>query len=422
MIVQVHIDPSLPIIPEIEYVLSMFAHNKRINIQHSVTGISIGTSDASVIKISKKFIERYAQQKFSHSENLGDSGFIELEDNSPDYLSTAFYMLACLQEYNSPANYDSSGRFKYSASYQAKFSNADQNIVQLCFDRLAEKLGLAPARQRSRFFLSHDMDTVYGALFQDGFHAVKHGRMDVLLKLIFRAAIQKPDWLNIDQIMKLEREHDCVSTFFWIVKKGKAEGLQNADYTFQSPAIQNLLTSVKKNGFENGIHKSVSGDSFQSEIQEFAHAPIANRYHYLKFNLPAGFDAVEASGLKLDASLGFAESIGFRNSYGLPYNPFNLKTRQPYSFIEVPLHVMDTTLFKYNKSGLAEANERIFNFLENNKNNSVLSVLWHNNFFSNYKYKGYLELYKSILVYLVENSLKTITQSEILQQFSIRRH
>ena len=161
--------------------------------------------------------------------------------------------------------------------------------------------------------------------------------------------MSKPDWLNMDQIMSLESEFNCTSTFFWLVKKGKEQGLKNSDYNFKSPRIKKIFHEVRNRGFENGIHKSISKDSFMSELEIFDETPIANRYHFLKFNLPSGYDAIEQAGLKIDTSLGFAENSGFRNNYGRPFNPFNVEERRPYSFIEVPLHVMDTALYQIQK-------------------------------------------------------------------------
>lgn len=413
------IEPGLPILAEIEYTLKIFSINKRINLIFSPSGLRIGVSNESNIKLSKNFVSNFTQQKFSFIDNLAQSGFIEHPDGTPDYLSTAFYMLACLQEYDQTSNLDSLKRFKFSNSYQWHFKNAEQNIVQFCFDKLAETLAIRPIDEPTRFFLSHDIDSVYGSLLQDGFYAFKRGRLDILLKLIFNVALNKPDWLNIDQIINIESEYDFRSTFFWIVRKGKEQGLINADYRFKSSTIQNNLKQVANRGFENGLHKSVSAATFEEELAAFTNKPVSNRYHYLKFNLPEGFNALEDSGLKMDASLGFAETMGFRNSYGLPCNPFNIKERRPYSFVEVPLHVMDRTFFQYNPLTPVKAKQTIIDFLEKNRKNCVLSILWHNNFFTNYKFNGYLGMYKGILTYIRENNFNTITQEELIKNYSI---
>lgn len=346
-------------------------------------------------------------------------GFILTLNNQRDYFTTAFYLLNCLQEFDGK-NLDSLGRFQYGGSYQQRFNAIRKNTVQFCFDQMALQFGLKPTKQKSRFFLTHDIDSVYGAILEDGFNVLKKGRFDLFIKMLFRLAIGRPDWLNMDKIMKLESEYDCRSVFYWIVNKGRINKREiNADYSFSSKQIQDQLSLVECKGFENGLHKSISAMSFELELLKFNNRPIGNRYHYLKFNLPIGFNSLEACGLKLDASLGFAEEFGFRNNYGLPFTPFNVHINKPYSFVEVPLHIMDRTFFQYKKTDVKETQNQILNFFEENKENCVLSILWHNTFFTDYKFKGYLNMYKSILGYIKENNFSTISQQEIIDQYSL---
>jgi hypothetical protein len=349
---------------------------------------------------------------------LNKHGFFELLPGVPDYLSTAFFCLTSLQELGN-TDLDSLGRFQYKHSYQYKFGNSKRNIVQECFDKMAARLDLAPQETNSAFFLSHDIDSVYGSIKEDGFNVLKKGRFDLFLAMLLKIAMDKPEWLNIDKIMKIESEYDCRSTFYWIVNKGSVGKNPNADYNFRSRQIQHHFKNVALKGFENGIHKSLSDDSFAEEIQKFGSMPVGNRYHYLKFNLPNGYNAIEQAGLKLDASLGFSEQCGFRNNYGLPFHPYNFEKRRPYPFLEVPLHVMDRTFFNQRRD-LKAATQEIFDFFEANKKNAVLSVLWHNNFFTEYKYKGYLSLYKKILMYIKEGNFGTVNQEEIIQKYAIR--
>jgi hypothetical protein len=402
---------------ELRYVLMLLGINKniRFDIQESSDLVnSIGTGAQNTYRISQQFAAGNFASEFSKS------GFFELENGEPDYFGTAFFCLSCLQEYGEHGK-DALGRFQYQHSHQFRNNTITRNIVQECFDGLAARIGISsPVRSSSEFFLSHDIDLVYGAIKEDGFNVIKKGRFDIFFKLLMNVAMGRPDWLNIDDIVKLESEYDCISTFYWIVKKGKeGKGLENADYKFNSSAIQRHVNFIRQHGFENGLHKSLSSSSFDCEIKEFKDKPIGNRYHYLKFNLPAGFDVIEESGMKLDASLGFSEHWGFRNNYGLPYNPYCFKSRRPYTFVEVPLHIMDRTFFQRRMS-LADVEKNIFDFFENNRWNCVISVLWHNNFFTEYKYKGYLSLYKKILVYIKENNLSTMSQSALIQKYNMQ--
>ena len=81
---------------------------------------------------------------------------------------------------------------------------------------------------------------------------------------------------------------------------------------------------------------------------------------------------------------------------------------------------MDRTFFQYKKQSPSEAGKGILDFFEKNRANCVLSILWHNNFFTDFKFKGYLALYKQILAYISDNNLRTISTQEIIQQYAIR--
>lgn len=414
-----YIDSSVKALtPELVYVLKIFAQNKHISIGFADTpdnSLIISRNGQTGLSVSDVF----AENRLSN-DTLNSNCLFEHTNGSPDYLATAFYMLSAQQEFLS-RDFDVIGRFKYTNSYQSRFSNTRENIVQTCFDKIGEQLGVPRAIIPSRFFLSHDIDSIHGALFEDGLNVIKKGRVDLLLKMLFNTALCRPDWLNIDKIMKLESEYDCKSTFFWIVNKGKVnQREENADYTFNSSLIRRNFRNVAASGFENGIHKSISSETFAEEITKYGEQPLANRYHYLKYNLPKGYDAVEAGGLRIDASAGFAEEPGFRNSYGLPFQPFNFTTKEPYQFIEVPLHIMDRTYFQYKKWSSEKAGKDIIDFFEKHRQNCVISVLWHNNFFTNYKFRGYPQLYKTILAYIHDNNLCTITQQEIIEQYKLK--
>lgn len=404
---------ALALKPEVNYLVQLVARNQKIKIDWTSTedtsDFTIGFDVTSTFQIPQQLTIEALQQEFNDQ-------LISIQAPQPS-LSKIFYLTNSLQEYGDKDR-DALGRFQYKNSYQFREQCVDQNLVQQEVDTLTERLGLQVQTEPSRICLTHDMDSVYGSIYEDGFNVIKKGRFDIFFQMLVKLAMGKPEWLNIDKIIKLESEHDCKSIFFWIMNKARySNHLKDADYTFRSTNIQHHFKKVEQSGFENGIHKSMSAKSFKDELTVYKQTPLSNRYHYLKFNLPKGYEAVHDAQLKIDFSLGFSEKMGFRNSYGLPFTPYNFKERKPYSFLEVPLHIMDRTFFQYEKKAVPEAQKEILTFFDKHKSNCVLSILWHNNFFSEYKYKGYLTLYKNILIYLKENSLRTITQKELLTQY-----
>ncbi|MFZ6014276.1 MAG: DUF7033 domain-containing protein, partial [Bacteroidota bacterium] len=399
---------------ELDYLFKILNCNQNTKfdllVTEQQTEYSIGVGAGHTFTISENFVKRKISK-----DDLNGQGFFE-SNGQIDYITTAFFCLSSWQEHEDKEP-DALGRFQYKNSYQFKLGNIRRNIVQECFDAMAARLGLQSRHEKSTFFLSHDIDTVYGAIKEDGFNVIKKGRFDLFLSMLFKVAIGKPAWLNIDHIMDLESAYDCRSTFYWIVNKAQ----KDADYQFQSPRMQKYFKNVSSRGFDNGLHKSLSGESFQQEIEKLGVHPLGNRYHFLKFHLPEGYDALENAQIQLDASLGFSEQWGFRNNYGLPYNPYNMAKRAPYNFVEVPLHIMDRTFF-HKRMDLRTVENEIFSFFEAHNENAVLSILWHNNFFTDYKYKGYLSLYKKILAFIRDGNFGTINQEQIIQKYSIDGH
>jgi hypothetical protein len=410
---------------EIKYIFRLFAENKKLDFvfvnDFESADISIGDKERDSIKVSIDFFEKLAKGLFSHSIHFTNSTFIKLSDGRPDYLSSAFYMVNCIQEVNS-GELDQFGRFQYENSFQKKFGVITENLVQICFDKFykeqleVNKNNVVP--NQTRIFLSHDIDTIYGSLMQDGFYAVKKMRPDWIFSIMLKNILEKPSWFNIDEIMKIESDYDFKSTFYWLVNRGRVnEYLSNSDYDIRDKKISSKLTDVVKKGWENGLHKSASDTSFKEEMDKINIEVIGNRYHYVKFRPSDNFIDIERAGLKFDTSLGFAEMYGFRNSYGRPFRPFDLKSKRTLKFVECPLNIMDTTFFNYLKYSADQFVETTINFVEKNNRGNIVSVLFHNNYISAYKYDEYFKAFKKLLAFFHESGFKSINQSEIITEF-----
>jgi hypothetical protein len=352
---------------------------------------------------------------------FSDRGLL-LVDQREDPLYTAFYLINCIQEYSNEQCRDPLGRYQYNCSYQKKFENGDQNVVTQIFENIFEydykNLLRNRVFEKSAFFLTHDIDSLYGAFLQDGLAALKKGRIDVIARIILNTLFLRPDWFNIDKIVKIENEYDVKSCFFWLVNKGRVNKLiTNSDYSLKSKKVLSAIRQIAGSGAEIGLHKSVSDETFDQELSKLPHKTIINRNHYLKLQLPEHFDAIENSNLQIDCSLGFAEQFGFRNSLAIPFIPFNVKSNKPYSFLEVPLNIMDGTFQKYMNVSPKKTSRLILEFIENNRVNSVISVLWHNHFFSSFRFEGYFEPYHELLDYMKEQQFPTITSAQLYKKY-----
>jgi hypothetical protein len=422
---KIYVEPERNFTEEIKYVWKILAchYKKKIDfVDDPAQGdILFDTSNASSLPISVSFYTAIHKGVYPHPNFFKDDCFVHDEQGRIDYVASIFYLINSIQEYGA-TSLDAIGRFRYEDSYQKKFGCVTKNLVQECSEKLIHEYRLddfKTPKRKTRFFLSHDIDSIHGALLQDGLFLARRLRFLPMFQVMIRTVLGRPDWFNMDKIMDLEDEYSFKSTFFWLANMGRINDEEvNADYDIALGNVQAMIGQVGNRGWENGIHKSISPDSILQEIDNAMFTPVGNRHHYLKFTLPKLYQDLEASGLRMDASLGFAEELGFRNSYGLPFKPFDISNRKMYSFLEIPLHVMDGTLQKYKRIPLKETGDCIIRFIEENKEDCILSLLWHNTLFTDYKYAGYILEYRKVLAYLYENKFECMSASEIINEYA----
>ncbi len=409
----------------VEYILSIFSRNHHVSLlvvkEKSEAGLIIDHSDPeNSVPVAVDFYnDLILNHIYNHRHYFRKECLILTNDNKVDFLATIFYMINCFQEYETEKEaYDKFGRFQFEKTYQHLYNNIEDNLIQKLFERFSEEYlkGLKIRHFKTKVFVSHDIDTIYGSLFQDGLWALRRGRLDVIFRLIINTFLLRPNWKNMDKIMKINDEYDLKSTFFWLACKGKGvQGIMNADY--RANRLSSLKKKISSNGHFNGMHKSCTEYSLNEELEILPIENHSNRYHFLKFQVPGQWEELNDSKIKMDASLGFAERYGFRNNYGLPFRPYNIRTGTSYDFVEVPLNLMDGTFHRYLKIPVNETAGRIIGFFEKNSMNSVISLLWHNTYFSSFKYHGYLQEYLKILKYLYESRIEAVTQAEIIKEF-----
>ncbi|MBS1559745.1 MAG: hypothetical protein JST69_13580, partial [Bacteroidetes bacterium] len=159
------VNPDHPHCEAIAYTLKIFAQNKKIQL-HRVQNINeadltIGSNSLSDIEVNEDFYSGLRKSAWASNLYFKNECLIRTDSGKPDYLSTAFYMLNSFQEYGNNTH-DELGRFSFSNSYQYRFGNVQENLVQYCFDKIGEHPKLAHLQSppsASLVFLSHDIDS-----------------------------------------------------------------------------------------------------------------------------------------------------------------------------------------------------------------------------------------------------------------------
>ena len=401
----------------VKYILKLIEKNQSITFEflEDKTGTKIiwDHLDSQSQYIHLHFYKSIKNGKFD--VQIDKNVIIQNESGTKDIIASIFYKVNCLQEFGNPAELDEYERFKYLSSYQFKFNLIEENLVQNEINQFLKQHSIEGENRQSKFFISHDIDTIYGSFLQDGLWAVKNRKVGVVLKLILNEVSGKPHWRNIDKILKISNEYDVYTTFFWLVNQGVGiANIKNSDYKIDKQ--KDLIDLVEKSSSFNGIHKSCSTDSFETELKKSTLKTTFNRYHFLKFLPEIDWEILSESPIQLDCSLGFAEHYGFRNSYGKAFQPYDVFNDQPYNFIEAPLHFMDTTFHQYLKTPKSKIGDIVIDFYEKNNQNCDFSLLWHNTYFTDYKYNSYLSEYKKILGYIYENKIEVLSPNQIIEE------
>jgi len=356
---------------------------------------------------------------------------------SADLISAAFYLLSGWQEYFS-CERDRHGRFPYAASVQKKYGFVALPVVNYYFDVLKTAVEhvsgqpLQPRRwgsQKAAFaaFISHDVDSMYGAWKAPAKAALQQRQFGRFGRLLWQHLTQPDAWDNLEAVAAAVAQYGARSTFFMLGAKEKAaNGTPNADYHL-SALLSPRLRLLKQQGCEVSLHGSLgtSLDAVRLEMEmenDLQYEGNGLRFHYLRWeprHTPAIIDTSSCFGY--DSTLCFAEHFGFRNSYCLPFYPFDFTNERAADFLEIPLNVMDTTLHHPNYLQLAPheilpALAPIF--AEIKRFGGVASVLWHNENFDPANTKNGPRQFHELMAHLQREGAVFRTGREIWEEFT----
>lgn len=376
------------------------------------------------------------------------TSFYTFENNTllfrHDLLKSVFHLLSGYEEYKSSMS-DELGRFPYTASLQKRLEIVSKPLVNYYFEAILEGLEVfcklnslpfqrSPVFKNPIFALSHDIDMI------DAYHFFETGyKFKMLLKLVpspysrtdtWRVAFsslyhflnpfsrKNPFW-NFDFLMKSEADRGFRSSFYFLEKDGIHD---NSRYQFRTKRIREMMNRLSEKGFEVGIHGTVQSATDQeamnrtvANLRQAAPAKVEGiRQHYLKYRLPQTAQIQQKAGLNYDTTLGFAEHEGFRNSYCWPFKLYDFENNQALDLWQIPLTMMDVTMFGYRKMDFEQIHLSIQELVrEVQKFNGVFSMLWHNSFFDEYEHPGITSFYLDQLDYIRSMKLEGITGREI---------
>ncbi|KAA9345807.1 polysaccharide deacetylase family protein [Adhaeribacter soli] len=352
-----------------------------------------------------------------------------------DLIASAFYFLSGWQEFYSKER-DRFNRFPFQASLQYKHQFVTVPVVNYYFGILKTALEKAYGISLKKYenaptgfttFLSHDVDRLESAWKVEGLKQAQKGNYFRTAQLVIQKALEQDHWHNLKTVAGTVKKYGATSTFFWLAQPGKYNGHPNADYDIRHPKYQKLIKELAAAGFENSVHgsfgSSENSDQLKAEAAKLNPSVKGNRFHYLCFDPEKTPQALTSADLHYDSTLGFAEHFGFRNAYCFPFRLFDFINLKPYPFLEIPLHLMDATLWHPNYMQILpeQVLETIRPMLQEiQKFGGVFGLLWHNENFSELNIHNGLTVFESIMQEL--NQMGTIfkTGAAICQTYAER--
>jgi peptidoglycan/xylan/chitin deacetylase (PgdA/CDA1 family) len=361
-----------------------------------------------------------------------------------DILKSAFYLLSGYQEhhFSEPDHY---GRFPWNSSIQYSLGITQKPVVNYyfelildAFERFCQLNGLEfkrKTREAPTLFLSHDVDRIRKytlrnlviSVFQ--VLGIKSGSLASgdQLKMIRDYAkgillFRKDPYWNFQEMLTLENELNISSTWFFLEKTK----LDNSRYHFSDIQIRDLIANLSDSGHEIGIHGSHESSEDQhamnagiQRLNAVCKSPVTGiRQHFLKFSNPATSGIQVNAGLEYDATLGFAEQIGFRNSYAYPFRLYDFENCKAMDIWQLPLNVMEATFMEYLKVPTASIPETIQPLLDEViRFNGVFSLLWHNCRLDEEWSPGINELYRRLLNEIMKSGFISRTGQQTIDLF-----
>ena len=157
-------------------------------------------------------------------------------------------------------------------------------------------------------------------------------------------------WLNdsLRRFRAREERRGVDST--WTVVCRSEHG-RDPTYRLDSVGTRRALEELAASGAEIGVHGSYTSlaspgrlaDEYD-RLRAFGHDPAGGRQHWLKFEDGALFRELVTAGARYDATVGFSETVGFRNGASFPFPPYDFDNERAFPILELPLVVMDVAL------------------------------------------------------------------------------
>jgi hypothetical protein len=169
----------------------------------------------------------------------------------------------------------------------------------------------------------------------------------------------------------------------------------DGNYKIDNHLIKDLILTIHNRGHHIGLHPSYTAglDEKRMKIElarlrkvfyelKINEDSIGARMHYLRWFVNETWEMLDNMNLEHDATLGYADHIGFRASTCHPFKAYSLSKRKVFDMEVRPLIVMEASAIDpvyMNYGSNDEAHEQIIQLKKKCDDVfGIFSLLWHN--------------------------------------------
>lgn len=213
---------------------------------------------------------------------------------------------------------------------------------------------------------------------------------------------EKSPYWNFQGVMDLEEKYGARSSFFFLATESDI-----LRFRYNIEDLEGELEQIADRGWEVGLHggyyvyKDLEETQREKERLErvLGNKVTGYRNHYLRFCVPDSWEILEKAGFSYDTTLGYPDMVGFRNGMCHPFKPYNLHAEAETNILEIPMIIMDGTLFNPARSydEAWEMTKRLIDIVADCQ--GVLTLNWHSNSFGCPFKKSWLYIYEKLLKY-----------------------
>ena len=236
----------------------------------------------------------------------------------------------------------------------------------------------------------------------------------------------------LPRLIALEKRLGVRSSLYFMPMPGKAgvhgpmreSAPANRASFYDVTKQQTLLDTLEDGGWEAGVHGIDAWHDVQAAQAEHdrisqltGRNEIGVRMHWLYFQSPNSFKALEEGGFLYDSTFGYNEVVGFRAGTLQPYHPLNCRT-----LWELPLHIQDGALMgeEYLDLNREDAFKKAKPVLAWAKRfGGAVSLLWHNQSFTAPRFWG--EVYERLIAQGKTDGAWIAVPRDVLRWFTSRR-